>query len=104
MMYRCPNEHRSELRISYLHGGLDGKLWFSPIPKSPISIQRWYFLAARLCSLDKELGESPRDNVFPNLGRMIELCGFMVHESHMDIKDSGKGTSLADSDRGGGYL
>ena len=92
LMDYCPDEHRSELRITYQNGQLEGLLWHRQLPKSPISAQHWYDLAIRLDSLSADLNESrvrswKLEKIYWNL---------MVLQTRVDIKKTGKGVSLAD--------
>lgn len=96
LMYWCPDEHRSELRISFQDGCLEGLIWFR-LPKSPISAQRWSDLMNCLTSVDQDLHKSPLDHRSRDRGEMVMVFfQYMVHESYLDIKESGKGVSLAD--------
>ncbi|KAF6236646.1 hypothetical protein HO173_004937 [Letharia columbiana] len=95
LMYYCPNEHRTELRISFQLGALEGDLWSRRLPKSPISAKHWNDLITRLGSLRQDLYQSPLNHRCPNCGELF-FWQFMAHEFCLEVKGSGKGVSLAD--------
>ncbi len=99
LMYFCPNEHRSELRITYQNGQLEGLLWHRRLPKSPISAQHWYDLAIRLDSLRADLNDTTLMERIMETFQQRERSNwnFMVHKTYLDIERTGKGVSLADT-------
>ena len=94
LMLFCPDEHRSELRITYQNGQLEGLLWHRRLPKSPISAQHWHDLAIRIDSLRADLNEITLMERLQQRERFN--WNFMVYKLYMDIESTGKGVSLAD--------
>ena len=94
LMYWCPENHRSELRISFQNGCLEGRLWYRRLPKSSIAAGDWHDLMEHLNNLHQDLKRSPsRDR--PLKSGELWFWHLMVHELFIDTKDLKKGISIA---------
>ncbi|CAF9942387.1 MAG: hypothetical protein ALECFALPRED_009723 [Alectoria fallacina] len=96
LMYCCPDDYRTELRINFHPGCSKSPLNFCQPPTSPISAERWDILMTRLSSLSRALHHSPRNNRFRK-GRRMRFYAFMTQDFYPDFKKSGKAVGLADT-------
>lgn len=97
-MYWCPDEHRSELRIRFESGFLEGNVWFPQDPESLISAQDWYDLEMLLQHLDDGLHMLSHDHQIVVRRRRRRRClwHFITDVSDMGTEESGLGISLAE--------
>ncbi|CAD6589594.1 MAG: hypothetical protein ASARMPRED_004138 [Alectoria sarmentosa] len=96
LMYCCPEDYRSELRISFHPDCSKTPLNFCRPPTSPISAERWDVLMTRLNSLCRALHYPPRNNPFRKIRRM-HFYAFTTQDFYPDFEKSGKAVGLADT-------
>ena len=94
LMYWCPENHRSELRISLQNGCLEGRLWYRRLPKSSIAAGDWHDLMDRLNALHQDLKRSPSKDR-PLKGGELWFWHLMIHELFANTMNLGKRIGIA---------